>query len=84
MEDVRLVIGKAWERFKAVAGTGAEAVEPFERGESDGDGGLERGDPHEIGVSHFSGDDLREKLCPAGPGRCGGSIRAYWTGSWAR
>ena len=47
VEEVGILGGKFWESFDAVASAGAEMIEPVERGQGDGDGGLEGGYSHQ-------------------------------------
>ena len=47
VQDVGILGGQLWESFDAVASAGAEMIEPLERSQGDGDGGLEGGYSHQ-------------------------------------
>jgi len=75
VENVGVLLGQFGEGFEAVFCAGAEGVEFFEGGEGDGDGGLEGGYSHEIGVSHFGEDYLSGRRPPSPGEKCAKSSK---------
>jgi hypothetical protein len=73
VEEVGILGGQLWESFDAVASAGAEMIEPVERGQGDGDGGLEGGYSHQdSSIASYSGlheaglVDCRQQLIAPG------------------